>query len=125
RKPGDDDDPDPFAPVRLTHAKATLTARGPRIVWKPTACEHGVYLHAQTDSEGLYEDARRLHDHIAQASAGVTGSEIHKKPPAGLPRLRAERALHHLVETGRVIATVEDRPRNPGVTVYRVTRMQP
>ncbi len=122
RKPGgDDEDADPLAPVRLTHAKATLTARGPRITWKPVKSEHGVYLHALTEGEGLREDARRLLAHIAQGGEGVTTSDLHKHTPAGLGRAAAKAALQHLADSGRIVPCDEERGRNhQRVTVYRL-----
>lgn len=121
RKAGEDEDADPLAPVRLTHAKATLTARGPRIVWKPVKSEHGVYLHALTEGEGLREDARRLLQHLAQVGEGVTMSDLHKHAPAGLGRAAAKAALLHLADARRVVARDEERGRNhQRVTVYRL-----
>ncbi len=125
RKPeeGTEEDPEQLAAVRLTHAKATLSAKGPRIVWKPVKAEHGVYLHPLSQREEAREDERRLLTHLEAVGAeGVTTSELHKKPPAGLSRGAARRALDHLAAEGRVVSHAEDRARNKGVLVYRLAR---
>jgi RecA-family ATPase len=121
RKPEGEDDADPFAPVRLTHAKSTHARPGPRIVWKPMAVEHGVYLHSLTQGDETREAARRLHGHLVELGhEGITRTELHQKPPAGLGRNAAKAALEHLVEAGRVVASEEERGRNRQVTkVYR------
>ncbi len=123
RVEGDDEASDPLAPIRLTHAKATLSAKGPRIVWKPVVSKHGVYLHPLSQREEAREDGRRLVAYLeAVGSEGVTATELHKKPPAGLSRGAAKRALDHLAAEGRVVSSVEDRARNKGVMVYRLAR---
>lgn len=129
RKPGEDDDgnADPLAPVRLTHAKSTHAPKGPRIVWKPVKCESGVYLEPVSQAEETRDAARRLFAHLVEIGAeGVTVSELHKKPPAGLSRNAAKDALGYLVESGRVVESVEKRGRNrQDATVYRAAGRQP
>lgn len=123
RKPeeGAEEDPEQLAAVRLTHAKSTLSAKGPRIVWKPIVCQHGVYLYPLSQREEAREDGRRLVAYLEAIGAeGVTATELHKKPPAGLSRGAARRALDHLAAEGRVVSSVEDRARNKGVQVYRL-----
>lgn len=118
----DEEDPDPLAPVRLVHAKSTHTAPGPSVVWRPVASEHGVYLYALSESEEARAHGQRLVTHLqALGGGGVTKTELHKTPPAGLTRAEAKRALDHLLAAGRLDATEEERGKNKArATVYRL-----
>ncbi len=122
RKPEDDDgEADPLAPVRLTHAKSTHAPAGPRIVWKPTTCEHGVYLRVLSEVEETRDDSRRLLAHLrAMGKEGITRTDLHKKPPAGLGRNAAKRALESLLRSGDVEPVEVERGKNrQPATVYR------
>lgn len=121
KKTGEDDPADDaVSTVTLTHAKATLSAPGPRIVWRPVVTPHGVYLWALTQREEANAEERKVLAYVAAAgSEGVTAKALHVKPPTGITRGAARAALERLVASGLVISTVEDRPRNRGVTVYR------
>lgn len=122
RKPeeGAEEEREQLAAVRLTHAKSTLTARGPRIVWKPVVTVHGVYLYPMSDAEELRADAQRLAAHLAACPDGLTETDLHKKRPAGLGRVAARAAMSQLVETGRALASEVRRGRtNQVATVYR------
>lgn len=106
--------------MTLTHAKASLSAPGPRIVWRPVVTPHGVYLWALTQREEANVEERKVLAYVAACGAeGVTAKGMHDKRPAGLTRDGAKRALERLVAARLVVATVEDRARNKGVTVYR------
>jgi RecA-family ATPase len=120
RKPEEDEEgePDPCAPVRLTHAKSTHAPKGPRIVWKPTACEHGVYLAPLSQAEETHDAAKRLLAYLADAGE-ITRTALHKETPAGLSREIAKRAMTELVEAGKVTASAEKRGRQ-FAEVYRV-----
>jgi pyocin large subunit-like protein len=51
---------------------------------------------------------------------GITDSELHKRPPAGLSRAGARAAREHLSEVGAITRTAEVRGRNRQlVDVYR------
>jgi hypothetical protein len=112
------DDADPLAPVVMSHAKASLSRPAARIRWQPVETIDGVYLRALSDDEELRADAKKLRSAIPPG--GMTASDLHKHPPAGLARAAARAAMDHLVEVGAVVTSVEDRPRNKGVTVYRL-----
>lgn len=123
RPPEDEEDSsDPLAPVRLTHAKATLSSPGARLVWRPETCEHGVYLRAVSQEEEATTEARKLLGYLRGRPAGVSSSELHKNPPAGLGRAATKAALERLVGKGLVTATEEERGRNRALaTVYRAS----
>lgn len=125
RADGEDAPADPLAPVRLTHAKSTLTARGSTITWKPVVSEHGVYLHPMSDDEATRDDARRLHAYLAACPEGLTPTALHKKPPAGLSRSAARAAMDLLLSTGRAVELEEARGANrTKATVYRLGRSE-
>jgi hypothetical protein len=123
RKPEEDDDgePDPLASVRLTHAKSTHAPQGPRLVWKPVATEHGVYLAPLSQVEEDRAGARRLLAFLRERGAeGVAASELHKDPPPGLTRRGAKAAIEHLLRSGEAIPSEEVRGRNrQPTTIYR------
>jgi hypothetical protein len=127
RKQDGDEEADPLAPVRLTHAKSTHAPNGPRIVWTPVVNDHGVYLRPLSHDEELKGDARRLLAHVAAFGAeGVTRSDLHKNPPPGLSRTGAKAVLDHLEEAGRITCSQEVRGRNKQLaTVYRVSPVTP
>ena len=45
------DDPDPFAPVLMRHAKATHSRPAPKLLWLPVETPAGVYLRPLTEDE--------------------------------------------------------------------------
>lgn len=112
------DEPDPLAPVVMKHAKATLSRPAGKVLWQPVETVAGVYLRPLSDDEEIRANARKLL--AAIPAEGVTFSDLHKRPPAGLSRAAARAALELLAETGVVTGTTEDRHRNKGVIVYRV-----
>jgi hypothetical protein len=122
RKQSEEEDPDPLAPVRLVHAKATHTAKAKPVVWKPVVTEYGVYLYPLTRAEEVRGDARRLLDYLRDlGDEGVTRTDLHKRPPAGLGRSAAKAALEHLASTGQLVTAEEKRGRSKQtVTVYRL-----
>lgn len=124
---GGEEELEQLAPVRLTHTKATLSAKGPRIVWKPVPAVHGVYLVPFSRGEEAREDCRRLVEHLgAVGSKGVPFSELHKKPPAGLSRGAAKRAMEQLVSEGRVVSVEEERGQTrQRALVYRLAGDRP
>lgn len=113
---------DALAPVKMTHAKATHTAPGQPVLWRPVVSEHGVYLYALSDRETATSEARRLREHLSGVTVeGVTASELHKRPPAGLSRAGTRAALQHLLATGAVAETKEARGRSKQlVSVFRL-----
>jgi RecA-family ATPase len=115
------DEPNPLAPVVMTHAKATLSRPAQRIQWLPVETVAGVYLRPLSEDEEARANARKLL--AAFPPEGLTETDIHKKRPAGLSRAAAKSAFEFLVETGGIVGTTEDRPRNKGVTVYRVAEV--
>lgn len=124
RKPEADEseEPDTLAPVKLTHAKSTHTRPGQAVIWRPVASEHGVYLYALSDRETANAEARRLREHLrGLAVEGVTASELHKHPPAGLSRSGTKAALRQLQAAGEVVETQEARGRSKQlVSVFRL-----
>ena len=127
RKEDEDGEEDPLAPVRLTHAKSTHAPKGSRIVWKPVKCENGVFLRVVPKVEETRDEAALLLAHIqALGDAGVTRSDLHKKPPAGLARGATTRAMEALTRAGEVEQREERRGRtNQNATVYRAARRTP
>jgi hypothetical protein len=117
-----EEEDDRLAPVRLVHAKATHTATGPTIVWRPVVCEHGVYLYALSDRERERAECQRLVAYLrGHGEAGLTRSSLHKRQPAGLSRDAALRALDVLVADGRVVSTEERRGTTKQLaTVFRL-----
>jgi RecA/RadA recombinase len=124
RRPGEDEDDGTVpTPVRVTHAKSTLSARGAPLLWLPVVAEHGVYLRSLSAADETRADAQRLHVALLEAAGeGLTRRALRNEKPAGLGSVKAERAMAHLVQTGRAISTTENRPRNPGVVVYRAAQ---
>jgi hypothetical protein len=124
RPDGKGDDSDPLAPVTMTHAKATLSRPASKILWQPVeTLTGGVYLRALSDDETARANGRKLL--AAIPPEGITATELHKHPPAGLGRGAAKAALALLVDTGQLVESTEDRPRNKGVVVYRAARREP
>jgi len=108
----------PLAPVTMTHAKATLSRPADRILWQPVETSSGgVYLRPLSDDETLRANGRKLL--AALPPEGITATDLHKRPPAGLGRSAAKAALEHLLEIGQLAET--ERPhghnRKP-VAVY-------
>lgn len=117
----EDAEDDAISTVTLTHAKASLSAPGPRIVWRPVPTEHGVYLWPLSSREKERAEEQRLLAHLrCVGPAGLTQTDLHKKPIPGLPREAAKKAVKRLVADRRVAELVEDRNRNKGVVVYRI-----
>jgi hypothetical protein len=118
-----DEDPDPLAPVQLTHAKCTHALPGRKISWRPVSTGAGVYLHAMSDAEGLHTDAQRLLAYLHAWPDGLTSTDLHKNKPAGLGRCAAKAAMGQLVETGRATPSEARRGKtNQVATVYVATR---
>ncbi len=125
RKGGEDGDdaPDPFAPVRLVHAKATHTAPGPSILWVPVATEFGVYLRPVETAESERDDERRMLAFVRDQGPGgfVRGALKKGDRPKGMTQAAATGALDRLVQRGAITATVEERGRtHQRAEVYRV-----
>jgi hypothetical protein len=112
------EEPDPFIPVTMTHAKATLSRPASKILWQPVETPSGVYLRALSDDETIRANARKLL--AAIPPEGFTETEVHKRPPAGLSRTAAKAALDLLRETGRVVPFERQHGGNrQPVTAYR------
>ncbi len=128
RRKGEENAYDPSAPVKLTHAKANLSARGPTIVWQPVETKDGVYLRVLSGVEETTTNAQRLLAYLRGCPDGVTPTDLHKKKPAGLGRDAAMAAVEFLLASGSVAQSQEQRGRTKqAATVYRAvaTRERP
>jgi hypothetical protein len=114
-------DPDPLAPVTMTHAKATLSRPAGKIVWRPVETPSGgVYLRPLSDDEALRANAAKLR--AAVPPEGLTRTDFHKRPPAGLSRKDAEAARDLLIELGHIEETERTRgATNQKARVYVLT----
>lgn len=102
RPDGKGGEPDPMAPVTMTHAKATLSRPASKIVWQPIeTMSGGVYLRALSDDETARANARKLR--AAIPPEGITLTDLHKRTPAGLSRAAAKAAIDLLEELGQVV----------------------
>jgi hypothetical protein len=110
---------DPLAPVTMTHAKCTLSRPAETVLWQPVEAPNGwIYLRPLSGDETVRANATKLLAVIPPE--GITASDLHKRPPAGLSRAAAKAALDLLLETRRLVPT--ERPHGNGhkrpVTVY-------
>jgi RecA-family ATPase len=117
RKPGDS-----LGPVTLTVKKATHGEPGASASWVPVVEKDlgAVRLEYRTPDFQAVDEAQQVAAHIrAAGERGVTRSDIHKNPPAGLGRAAALRGLDYLRAHGRVVERQEVRgPNKQLVTVY-------
>jgi hypothetical protein len=109
--PKGDDEPNPLAPVVMTHAKSTLTRPAGRIQWQPVEIQlegngPAVYLRPLSEDETARANAQKLL--AACPPEGFTSTILHKRPPAGLSRKAAREAFEFLVEAGQLSEV--DRP---------------
>jgi hypothetical protein len=103
----------------MKHAKATHSRPAPKILWLPVETPAGVYLRPLSDDEEIRACGRKLL--AAVPPEGITFTDVHKAPPAGLTRKAAKAALEHLIDVAAVVGNDEERGRNRQiVTVYRV-----
>jgi hypothetical protein len=118
------EEPNPLAPVVMTHAKATLSRPARTIQWQPVETVAGVYLRALSDDEEVRANARKLL--AAFPPDGVTATDMYKKRPAGLSRTAGKAALDLLVETKLVVAVeVPSRGTNrQPTTVYQLAERE-
>lgn len=112
-------------PVRLTHAKSSLAARGREIVWVPKKGLHGVRLEVMTDADRAAQDAITVKAKLRDlGDEGIARSAVHKesKDKFDLGRDRALRALDYLVLTGDAELEEVDGRGKTGqrATVYRL-----
>lgn len=127
KRGGDDDQAEQGAAsnVTLTHAKSSLSAPGPRIVFRPVVTPCGVYLWPLSRREEERVEDRRLLAHLRTLGAeGITRKQLHAKPPDGLSRPVAKRALDRLEKDGQVVIREEVRGTNrQRVEVYVATEV--
>lgn len=101
----------PLDPVFLVHTKATHTARGPELAWKPVVGNGDVHLRAATPGDlALAAEAKVLDVIAAAGPAGIKQSDLAKRFDSG-GKSRGERAsgraeflkaIDTLVADGRV-----------------------
>lgn len=116
----------PLDPVTLVHTKATHTARGPDLHWRPLAGPGGVFLRAATEAELAAASQSRLLDAIAAAgAAGIKQRDLQRTFTGGKGKgdqvAQFNASVDALVETGTVERVqVRTGGRGPGAVVLRL-----
>ena len=106
--------------VTLRAVKTTHARPGDSISWVPVVVPHleAVRLEDREPEREASDEATALHGALVAAGRGITKTDLHKHPPAGLTRTAAKECMAYLLRAGLAVQRQERRGTNPATIVY-------